>query len=223
MRGSVSSHRERETCGAKFVNASFSLPDFRDRALRLADMQAQAAGDHVLNPEFEAQLKSVAFRDAAVLIGVRPHLDGARIILTQRTAHLRKHAGQVALPGGAIDPDDASAESAAMREAQEEIGLDPKHVEPLMRLPDYLTSTGFRIKPVVALVSSDATFQINRDEVDALFEVPLTYLMNVENYQRESRMWQGIERHYYTMTYQDRLIWGVTAGIIRMMQERFYG
>lgn len=201
----------------------FSLQDFRNKALKYANDTAPTSGDHLLNPEFAAQLNALAFRDAAVLIGVRPHEDGARIILTQRTAHLRKHAGQVAFPGGAIDPDDTSPENAAMREAQEEIGLDPKYVEPLGRLPDYLTSTGFRIKPVVALVSVEAEFQINRDEVDALFEVPLAYLMNLENYRRESRVWQGIERHYYTMTYHDRLIWGVTAGIIRVMQERFYG
>jgi 8-oxo-dGTP pyrophosphatase MutT (NUDIX family) len=205
------------------VISSFSLQDFREKARSLPDAAAHSMGDHLLNPTFEAQLKSLTFRDAAVLIGVRPHRDGARVILTQRTAHLRKHAGQVAFPGGAIDTDDASVEMAAMREAQEEIGLDAKYVEPLARLPDYLTSTGFRIKPVVALVSLEAEFRINPDEVDAMFEVPLAYLMDLENYRRESRMWQGIERHYYTMTYQGRLIWGVTAGIIRVMQERFYG
>ena len=204
------------------MNHQFSPEEFRIKALGLRDAPTHSAGDHLLNPGFEAQLKALTFREAAVLIGLRPHADGARIILTQRTAHLRKHAGQVAFPGGAIDPDDGSAEGAAMREAQEEIGLDPKHVEPLGLLPDYLTSTGFRIKPVVALVSLDASFEINTDEVDAMFEVPLSYLMDTVNYKRESRVWQGIERHYYTLTYDDRLIWGVTAGIIRVMQERFY-
>ncbi|MGL4490758.1 MAG: CoA pyrophosphatase [Rhizobiaceae bacterium] len=200
----------------------YSPEEFRLKATGLRDLPPHLAGDHLLNPEFEAQLKAFTFREAAVLIGLRPHADGSRIILTQRTANLRKHAGQVAFPGGAIDQEDGSPEIAAMREAQEEIGLDPKHVEPLGLLPDYLTSTGFRIKPVVALVSPDASFEINRDEVDAVFEVPLSYLMDTANYKRESRVWQGIERHYYTVNYEDRLIWGVTAGIIRMMQERFY-
>jgi 8-oxo-dGTP pyrophosphatase MutT (NUDIX family) len=200
----------------------FSADEFRLKAQGLNGVAAGSSGDHLLNPAFEAQLKALTFREAAVLIGLRPHKDGSRIILTQRTANLRKHAGQVAFPGGAIDPEDGSAEIAAMREAQEEIGLDPKHVEPLGILPDYLTSTGFRIKPVVALVSPAASFEINPEEVDAVFEVPLSYLMDTSNYKRESRVWQGIERHYYTITYDDRLIWGVTAGIIAVMQERFY-
>ncbi len=204
------------------MSALYSPEEFRMRAIGLRNLEPHSAGDHLLNPEFEAQLKALTFREAAVLIGLRPHQDGSRIILTQRTGHLRKHAGQVAFPGGAIDPEDGSPEAAALREAQEEIGLHPQFVEPLGRLPDYLTSTGFRIKPVVALVSPDASFEINRDEVDAVFEVPLSYLMDTANYKRESRMWQGIERHYYTLTFEDRLIWGVTAGIIRVMQERFY-
>jgi 8-oxo-dGTP pyrophosphatase MutT (NUDIX family) len=204
------------------LSALYSPEEFRIRATGWRDLEQDSAGDHLLNPEFEAQLKALSFREAAVLIGLRPHQNGSNIILTQRTQHLRKHAGQVAFPGGAIDPEDGSPEAAALREAQEEIGLDPIHVEPLGRLPDYLTSTGFRIKPIVALVSSDASFEINRSEVDAMFEVPLSFLMDAANYRRESRVWQGIERHYYTLTYDDRLIWGVTAGIIRMMQERFY-
>jgi 8-oxo-dGTP pyrophosphatase MutT (NUDIX family) len=204
------------------VNHQFSAEEFRLKAIGLRDVATQSFGDHLLNPEFEAQLTALTFREAAVLIGLRPHEDGPRIILTQRTANLRKHAGQVAFPGGAIDEADVSPEMAAVREAHEEIGLDPNHVEPLGLLPDYLTSTGFRIKPVVALVSSDASFEINRDEVDAVFEVPLSYLMDKASYKRESRVWQGIERHYYTLTYQNWLIWGVTAGIMKVMQERFY-
>jgi 8-oxo-dGTP pyrophosphatase MutT (NUDIX family) len=200
----------------------YSPEEFRFKASGLADLSQEAAGDHVLNPDVEAQLKSAILRDAAVLIGLRPYEDGARIILTQRTAHLRKHAGQVAFPGGAIDLEDVSPQAAALREAQEEIGLDPHHVEIIGLLPDYLTSTGFRIKPVLALVAAEAKFVINPEEVDAVFEVPFSYLMDVSNYKRESRFWQGIERHYYTLVHEDRLIWGVTAGIIRVMQERFY-
>jgi 8-oxo-dGTP pyrophosphatase MutT (NUDIX family) len=192
------------------------------RASALANDVLEVTGDHLLNPEFEAQLKAQSVRDAAVLIGLRMHEEGACVILTQRSQHLRKHGGQVAFPGGAIDEGDASPQAAAMREAFEEIGLHESHIEPLGLLPDYLTSTGFRIKPVLALVSINAQFTINPDEVDDVFEVPVAFLMDQSNFHRESRVWQGIERHYYTMTYNDRLIWGVTAGIIRVMQERFY-
>lgn len=202
------------------MNPLMTVDHFRLTASRL--QTADDVGDHILNPDFESQLKAVDFRDAAVLIGLRPHHDGPSIILTQRAAHLRKHAGQVAFPGGAIDAQDASPEYAAMREAQEEIGLDPNLVEPLGCLPDYLTSTGFRIKPVLAIVSCDAHFEVNRDEVDAVFEVPLAFLMDSDNYKRDSRVWQGIERHFYTMNYENRLIWGVTAGMLKIMQERFY-
>lgn len=196
--------------------------DFRIRALKQRGALGDVTGDHLLNPSIVAHLHSLKFQDAAVLIGLRPHDAGARIILTQRAAHLRKHGGQVAFPGGVIDTDDASVEAAALREAQEEIGLDPRFVEPLCVLPDYLTATGFRIKPVVAIVSVEASFVLNHEEVDALFEVPLPFLMDRANFNRESRIFNGIERHYYALPYEDRLIWGVTAGIIRVMQEIFY-
>ena len=179
-------------------------------------------GDYILNPSFEDQMKRASYRDAAVLIGFRDVGSEANVILTQRTAHLKSHAGQVAFPGGKIDPEDASPEAAAMREAQEEIGLDPNFVTPISRLPDYLTGSGYRIKPILALVAPDARFEANPDEVEAVIEVPFSHLMNLENHRRESRVWQGAERHYFTIQHIDRHIWGVTAGIIHMMHERLY-
>ncbi|WP_099864998.1 CoA pyrophosphatase [Pararhizobium haloflavum] len=210
-------------------NLSFSASDFRERALahrRSADDVAAAFrdhGDHQLNPDLVADLERVASRDAAVLIPViDDHASDARIILTMRAKALRKHSGQIAFPGGAIDPEDASPEAAAMREAQEEISLDPRFVEPVGRLPLYLTMTGFRITPVLALVKPGFRLQANPEEVDDVFEVPLSFLMTPGNHFRESRVWQGRERHYYTMPYNDRFIWGVTAGILRTLYERLY-
>jgi 8-oxo-dGTP pyrophosphatase MutT (NUDIX family) len=202
------------------VNA-FSAADFRVRAASHAG-EADGYGDYLLNPAFEAQMRAARYKDAAVLIGLRERQGQSHVILTRRTAHLASHAGQVAFPGGKIDPGDVSPEAAALREAEEEIGLDPHRVEVLGRLPDYLTGTGYRIKPVLALVDPDARLMANPDEVDAVFETPFSYLMDLSNYRRESRVWQGIERHYYTMDWDGHLIWGVTAGIIRMMRERLY-
>jgi 8-oxo-dGTP pyrophosphatase MutT (NUDIX family) len=199
----------------------YTVDDFRIRAGRLA-INGEASGDFLLNPDSGPLLQATKLKDAAVLIGMRAHGDECRIVLTQRTSHLRKHAGQVAFPGGAIDPEDGTPERAALREAAEEIGLDPAQAEIVGRLPDYLTSTGFRIKPVLAVIAAEAQFVRNPEEVDAVFEVPVSFLMNLDNHRPESRVWQGIERHYFTMEHGGRLIWGVTAGIIRMMHERLY-
>lgn len=211
------------------MEADFSAAGFRARA----DLHTRSArdiaaafrehGDHKLNPDMVDDLERVARREAAVLIPVID--DGApdaRLILTTRTRALRKHSGQIAFPGGAIDPDDASAEAAALREAQEEIALQPHFVEPVGRLPTYLTMTGFRITPVLGLVKPGFRLKANPAEVDDVFEVPLSFLMNPANHMRESRVWEGRERHYYTMPYGDRFIWGVTAGIVRTLYERLY-
>lgn len=201
----------------------FTENEFRAKALMHIHGILPDTGDHLLNPLIAEQLLAISHRNAAVLVGFRPAEAGGSLILTQRAAHLREHGGQVAFPGGTVDAQDASPIATALREAHEEIGLASHFVEPLGVLPDYLTATGFRITPVLALVSPAAVYQINRDEVDAIFEVPFSHLMNVKNYTRESRVWMGSERHFYSMSYEDRLIWGVTANIIRVLQERFYG
>jgi 8-oxo-dGTP pyrophosphatase MutT (NUDIX family) len=145
------------------------------------------------------------------------------VILTMRTAELPSHAGQIAFPGGKIDQGDQGPLAAALREAQEEVGLDPGLVEPLGYLDLYLTFSGFRILPVVARVSPGYKLTLNASEVADAFEVPLDFLMGPENHQRHSRDWKGIQRHYYAMPYQERYIWGVTAGILRNLYERVYG
>ena len=179
-------------------------------------------GDHRLNPDLVAEMARSQSREAAVLVPVVDRGEAATIILTTRTRSLRKHSGQVAFPGGAVDDTDASAEAAAMREAFEEIALQPSHVEPIGRLPRYLTTTGFRITPVVAIVSPGFDLLPNPAEVEDVFEVPLGFLMDAANHRQESREFEGLVRHYYTMPFGERFIWGVTAGILRTLYERYY-
>jgi 8-oxo-dGTP pyrophosphatase MutT (NUDIX family) len=179
-------------------------------------------GDLDLDPVLWEKAGVTASRPAAVLVGVVDRPDPA-VILTLRTAHLPSHAGQIAFPGGKIDPADDGPLAAALREAHEEIGLDAALIDPLGYLDLYLTFSGFRILPVVARVAPDYRLTLNSDEVDDAFEVPLAFLMGPENHQKHERDWKGIRRHYYAMPYQDRYIWGVTAGILRNLYERVYG
>src|SRR5690606_36299835 len=161
-------------------------------------------------------------RDAAVLVPVVDHEEGATVILTKRTEALRRHSGQVAFPGGRIDPTDNTPEEAALRETWEEIGLDADHIEIVGRIPDYVTGSGYRIAPVLSIVRPGFELALNPAEVEAAFEVPLAFLMNPANHRRDSRVWENKERFYYTMPFGERLIWGVTAGIIRTLYERLY-
>ena len=179
-------------------------------------------GDLDLDPSVWERAGVAATKPAAVLVAVvdRPE---PGVILTMRTAELPNHAGQIAFPGGKIDQGDQGPLAAALREAQEEVGLDPRLVEPLGYLDLYLTFSGFRILPVVARVAPGYKLTLNASEVADAFEVPLDFLMGPENHQRHSRDWEGIQRHYYAMPYQERYIWGVTAGILRNLYERVYG
>lgn len=147
---------------------------------------------------------------------------GASVLLTTRSTRLRHHSGQIAFPGGRIDPTDASPEAAALREAAEEVGLPAAQVEILGRLEAYRSSTGYRIVPVLSVVTPPIALRLNPDEVDDAFEVPLGFLMDAANHRLESRVWQGAERHFYTMPFGERYIWGVTAGILRSLYERYY-
>jgi 8-oxo-dGTP pyrophosphatase MutT (NUDIX family) len=163
---------------------------------------------------------------AAVLIaialadGVRRHEHA--VLLTQRTAHLSTHSGQVAFAGGKVDATDADATAAALREAHEEVGLDSRYCEVLGTLPRYITGTAFHITPVVALVQPGFTLQVNPDEVADVFEVPLGFLMNPANHARHELTWSDIRREWFSMHWQgstgepdDRFVWGATAGMLR--------
>jgi len=179
-------------------------------------------GDLDLDPSVWERAGVAATKPAAVLVPVVDRPEPA-VILTMRTAELPSHAGQIAFPGGKIDQGDQGPLGAALREAQEEVGLNAGLVEPLGFLDLYLTFSGFRILPVVARVAPGYELTLNASEVADAFEVPLDFLMGPENHQRHSRDWKGIQRHYYAMPYQERYIWGVTAGILRNLYERVYG
>ncbi|WAJ30050.1 CoA pyrophosphatase [Antarcticirhabdus aurantiaca] len=206
--------------------APFSAADLRTRMARMGTGEDETTryGDHLLNPDLVQLAEHAEARDAAVLVPVVDYGLGteAGVILTTRAAHLRKHSGQIAFPGGSVDPGDGSPEAAALREAEEEVALERRFVEPIGRLPRYFTTTGFRITPVVAIVSPGYELRPSPSEVDDAFEVPLGFLMNAANHRQESRVWNDVLRHYYTMPFGDRFIWGVTAGIIRTLYERFY-
>ncbi|WP_091520828.1 CoA pyrophosphatase [Aerobium aerolatum] len=200
----------------------FSASDFRDRVRRLSAADGSVDGDHTLNPDMQELLAQMKLRDAAVLIPVVDYGDHTRMILTKRTEKLRSHSGQISFPGGRIDATDPTPEFAAMREAEEEIGLTPDYVDVVGRMPDYVSGSGFRIAPILAVVRPGFSLKINEDEVDDAFEVPLGFLMDPANHNRESRIWQNRERYFYTMPFGERYIWGITAGIIRNLYERLY-
>ena len=160
-------------------------------------------------------------RPAAVLIPIVDHAEPT-VLLTQRAAHLNDHAGQISFPGGKIDATDASPLDAALREAEEEIGLGREFIDPIGYLDLYATGFGFRILPTLARVKPGFTLRINEDEVDDAFEVPLAFLMNPANHQLHAKEFRGMQRSYYAMPFAERYIWGATAGILRVLYERIY-
>jgi 8-oxo-dGTP pyrophosphatase MutT (NUDIX family) len=180
-----------------------------------------ASGDPGTDKMLEIVAREQPVRPAAVLIAVVDHPEPT-ILLTQRSAHLNDHAGQIAFPGGKIDVTDSSPLDAALREAEEEVGLSRDFVEPIGYLDLYGTAFGFRILPTVAKVQPGFTLRINEAEVVDAFEVPLAFLMNPENHQIHNKEFRGIERSYYAMPYAERYIWGATAGILRVLYERIY-
>lgn len=203
-----------------------SLDAFRQLAatsLR-ADPPAAPEGpsDYDLNPGLEREFpKASTPRPAAVLVPVIARTP-LTMLFTQRTDALPSHAGQIAFPGGKVEPSDRNVVETAQREAEEEIGLDRALTEPLGYLDPYLTGTGFRIIPVVAVVQPHFKLKLDPSEVAAAFEVPFDFLMNAENHQRHSRTFRGQERFYHAMPYEDRYIWGATAGILKNMYGRFF-
>ncbi len=152
---------------------------------------------------------------AAVLIPLVLKEEGLSVLLTQRTNHLRDHAGQISFPGGSMDPEDQSPNDTALRESQEEIGLDPKRVEIIGHMPQYLTVSGYSVTPVVGLVQAQAEYVLDEFEVADVFEVPLSFLLDPANHQ--VRLWQSEQggRRFYSMPYENRFIWGATAGMLR--------
>jgi 8-oxo-dGTP pyrophosphatase MutT (NUDIX family) len=215
----------------KPVPAAISSVEFFDRARARLNFDVPAgltdasiiplSGDQGNDRMLEIVAREQPIRPAAVLIAVvdRPE---PTVLLTQRSAHLNDHAGQISFPGGKIDPTDASPLDAALREADEEVGLEREFIDPVGYLDLYGTAFGFRILPTVARVRPGFTLRVSAAEVDDVFEVPLAFLMNPANHQIHSKEFRGIERLYYAMPYEERYIWGATAGILRVLYERIY-
>ncbi len=179
--------------------------------------------DFDLNPDYHEDLSNeTATRPAAVLVPVINYQDGAQVLLTRRPDNMPSHPGQVAFPGGKVEKTDETIAAAALREAEEEVGLDPALVDIVGYLDTYQTGTGFRITPVVGLVHASYQLQLDSREVDEAFEVPLRFLMTVDNHQKHSRIWQGKNRAYYAIPYEDKFIWGATAGMLKNFYDRVY-
>jgi len=159
------------------------------------------------------------FTPAAVLLAVTDRPDPG-VIFTLRHAGLRAHAGQVAFPGGRLDPEDADAVAAALREAQEEIALPPEAVDVIGRSDMFRTGTGFVIEPIVGIVPPDLVLRPSEDEVEAIFEVPLDFLLNPANRALRTVEWEGGVRSYHEYLWQDHRIWGVTAAMLVNLSRR---
>lgn len=190
-------------------------------ALTADAIRARTANPVAWAPEFstEARFSDRPITQAAVLVALMEHSAGLTVLLTQRTAHLNSHSGQIAFPGGKVDPQDRDAAHTALREAQEEVGLDSHYAEVLGTLPQYATGSGFIVTPVLALVSPRAPLVPNPQEVADVFEVPLAFLMNPAHHRHHRVEWEGQMRHWMSMPYvqqdRERFIWGATAAMLR--------
>lgn len=190
--------------------------EFLDRFRSKAAATDRIRGDYDLNPEMEPPEK---LRDAAVLVGLVERDDGLSVLLTQRTAHLNAHAGQISFPGGRIEADDPTPIDAALREAEEEIGLNPRHVEVVGRLDLYRTRTGFRITPIVALVRPPFDLTLQAEEVAEAFETPLDFFLADNMPKKHGRVVFGHQRWFYAFPWRDRYIWGATAGMLVNLRD----
>ena len=183
----------------------------------------QRRSDFDLNPEGWASEPNQPLTPAAVLIGLVPREAGFNVLLTRRSDNMRSHTGQVALPGGRMDPGERPWET-ALREAHEEVGLAPDYVQLVGLSTPYQTGSSYLITPVVGFVRPGFSLTPNPHEVADIFETPFGFLMDPANYEeREGRAPSGEVRRFYATTHDDRYIWGATAGILRALYERLYG
>ncbi|WP_420568946.1 CoA pyrophosphatase [Thalassovita sp.] len=187
----------------------------------LAALQASggASSDFDLNPEVKLP-EGRKLRAAGVLVAMIMHKDEPHVILTKRASHLKHHPGQIAFPGGKQDEGDADVIAAALREADEEVGLNPHQVEVLGTLPAHETVTGFAVTPVLARVTGTFEAIPEPGEVDEVFLVPLSHVTTVARFSVQGRRWRGARRHYFTVPWGPYYIWGATARILRGLAER---
>lgn len=203
------------------VRRDLGLPPVPPERLRPDWLKAHLMDQPAWQPEQSQDLRLVdrAPRHAAVLVPIVARAEPT-ILLTQRAAHLRHHPGQISFPGGATEPTDASPVATALREAQEEIGLDPGQVQVLGTMPLYTTATQFQVRPVLGWVTPDADLRWDPGEVESAFEVPLSFLMDPRHHERREGQHEGLTRGFFAMPWQEpggqeRFIWGATAAMLR--------
>lgn len=182
-----------------------------ERLLDLPPIEQLLTADDL---EKQAEASQRPLKPAAVLLLVVNRPGEPTVVFTQRTPHLSAHAGQISLPGGSTDPEDGSPVRTALREAHEELGIEPERVQVLGQLPEYRTSTGFAVTPIVGWTEPPIEYRPDPHEVADVFEVPLSFLLDAANHRYESAFFKGRMRHYWSMPYGERFIWGATAGML---------
>lgn len=198
------------------------MHDAEERLRKALNRPARPSSDFDLNPAISMP-PGRSLRPAAVLVPIWLHPDGARLILTKRSSHLKHHPGQIAFPGGKVDDTDGDAISAALREAREEIGLPPALVEVAGTLPPHETVTGFTVTPALGFLRESFTPVPEAGEVEEVFSVPLAHVLTPANFAIERRRWRGEWRRYYAVPYGPYYIWGATARILRGLADRVTG
>ena len=205
------------------LGTDLHLPAITAPSLTPASLRARFAAPPVWTPEIKTEGRHGDREPAHASVLIPLVLrDSLTVLLTQRTDHLTNHPGQISFPGGRAEAHDADAAATALREAHEEIGLEPDHVEPLGYLDGYRTGTGYGITPLVAFVQPQFKLQLAPGEVAAAFEVPLRFLMTANNHLQQEREWRGRRRAFWAMPFGERYIWGATAGMLRNLFDRLY-
>ncbi len=178
-------------------------------------MRRPRDGDrNIYRPDEDYHASELPLKPAAVLIPLVDHKDGMTVLLTKRAQHLKTHSGQVSFPGGRCEPYDADAMATALRETEEEVGIEPCHVQILGAMEDYETITGFVITPVVAILQPPFNLKVDEGEVDEAFELPLDYILDESNHELQSRVWNDQKRYYYVLMNEKHNVWGATAAML---------
>ncbi|WP_434289733.1 CoA pyrophosphatase [Celeribacter sp. SCSIO 80788] len=198
------------------------MPIDRDALKALLRDPGTSSSDFDLNRNLRPRV-TTELRPAGVLVPIRETSEGLRLILTKRSSALKHHPGQIAFPGGRVDPADRDPTDAALREATEEIGLPRSLVEVLGGLPTHETVTQFEMFPVLGWIREDFTPVAEEGEVSEVFDVPLSHVLNPQNFSIQSRRWRGQMRSFYTVPYGPYYIWGATARILRVLADRVSG